>query len=65
MNKEKEEPILVGIKEATKIIGIGRNTLLQLVKIKNFPVIFTGGKYYIIRDELKGWFSKNRGIYIK
>ena len=65
MKEEKQETILIGIKEATKIIGIGRNTLLQLVKIKNFPVIFTEGKYYIIRDELKGWFSKNRGINIK
>lgn len=38
MNKE-ETPMLIGIKEATKIVGIGRNKLLDLVKIKGFPAL--------------------------
>lgn len=62
---KEEEPMLIGIKEATKILGIGRNTLLEMVKIKGFPCISTGGKYYLIRNELEEYFSKNRGIYTK
>ncbi len=65
MNSEKTEPILIGIKEAVEYTGIGRNTLLEMVKIKGFPCISTGGKYYLIRNELEQYFSKNRGIYTK
>lgn len=61
-----EEHMLIGIKEATAVIGIGRNNLLQLIKTsKNAPVIFTGGKYYLIRSEINSWLSKIRGTYKK
>ena len=63
-----QEPILIGIKEATGIIGVGRNYLLDMVKIKGFPCIRNGNKnskIWIIKNELEPWFIKHKGIYIK
>ena len=61
---EENESMLVGIKEATSIIGIGRNKLISLIKSsKNAPVIYTGGKYFLIRSEINPWLSKIRGFY--
>lgn len=64
--ENNQEPILIGIKEATKVIGVGRNTLLEMIKIKGFPLIRgEKGKIYIIKHELIPFFSKHKGIYIK
>lgn len=63
-----QEPILIGIKEATGIIGVGRNCLLDMIKIKGFPCIRNGhknSKIWIIKNELEPWFIKHKGIYIK
>lgn len=44
----------------------GRNNLIQLVKTsKNAPVLYTGGKYFFIKNELADWVSKSRGFYKK
>lgn len=66
MQENKELPMLIGIKEATKVIGVGRNTLLEMTKMKGFPLIRgERGKIYIIKDELVPFFSKHKGIYAK
>jgi len=39
MNNNTEinnKPILVGVEEACKIVGIGRNTMYKLIKMKGF-----------------------------
>lgn len=36
---EDKDALLISVKEASKILGIGRNTLLKLSKIKGFPAI--------------------------
>lgn len=60
---EIEKSMLMNINEATKVIGVGRNTLLKMVKAKGFPAFQEeeNGKYWIIRDELEAFFSKNKG----
>lgn len=39
MNNKQITPSLIGIKEAVEVTGIGRNRLLELVKIKGFPAL--------------------------
>lgn len=64
MKENEKQSMLVGIKEATGIIGIGRNKLIDLIKTsKNAPVIYTGGKYFLIRSEINPWLYKIRGFY--
>lgn len=35
----ENEPILISINQACKLVGIGRNTMLKLAKIKGFPAL--------------------------
>lgn len=60
---DKQEPILIGIKEAVKYTGIGRNTLLKLVKIKGFPALIFPHKILIDKNQLSTWISKNYGTF--
>lgn len=56
--EEKIEPILIGIKEACKLTGIGRNTMLDLVKMDNFPAVkFKKKKISINRQQLIEWVN--------
>ena len=58
MNKEKTEPILIGIKEACELTGIGRNTMLDVVKLDNFPSVkFKKRKILINRQQLIEWVN--------
>lgn len=58
-----EEPMLISVKEAVKITGIGRNTMLELVKLKGFPAIIKPKKIWIDKEELPVWLRKNYGRY--
>ena len=35
----EDEPILISITDACKVVGVGRNTMLKLAKIKGFPAL--------------------------
>ena len=35
----ENEPILISITDACKVVGVGRNTMLKLAKIKGFPAL--------------------------
>lgn len=58
-----QEPLLIGIPEAAQVIGVGRNTMLKMVKIKGFPAIVTKHKIYVDRNNLQQWIEKNYGTY--
>lgn len=38
-NDEKDERIGISIDEARKMLGIGRNLMLELVKLDGFPAV--------------------------
>ena len=35
----EDEPLLISIKDACKVVGVGRNTMLKLAKVKGFPAL--------------------------
>ena len=37
--ENNQEPIFIGINEAAKLMGIGRNLMRDLVKMDNFPAV--------------------------
>ena len=58
-----EEQMRISVKEAVKITGIGRNTMLELAKLKGFPAIIKPKKIWIDKEELPVWLRKNYGRY--
>lgn len=66
-NSEKMETLRFGISvdEARKQLGIGRNLMLQLVKLNGFPAIRFKRKIIINSNKLQDWFDKNYGQYGK
>lgn len=53
------------VDEARKQLGIGRNLMLKLVKMKGFPAIRFKRKIIINGCKLQEWFDKNYGQYGK
>ena len=53
----------ITVDEARKMLGIGRNLMLQLVKVKGFPAIRFKKKIIINKDLLQKWFAENCGQY--
>lgn len=53
------EKIVIAPKEAMAILGVGRNTMYEvLLKDKNFPKFKIGSKFYINKDKLQEWADK-------
>lgn len=53
----------ITIDEARKMLGIGRNLMLQLVKLEGFPAIRFKRKIIINKELLPKWFAENYGQY--
>lgn len=45
------------------MLGIGRNLMLKLVKVKGFPAVRFKRKIIINRGLLPKWFEENCGEY--
>lgn len=52
MNKEA---VLITPAETQKLLGIGRNTLYNLLDEEEFPAFKIGSKYYINKQMLQDW----------
>ena len=55
----------ITVEEARKQLGIGRNLMLKLVKLRGFPAIRFKRKIIINGEKLQDWFNKNYGEYGK
>lgn len=55
----------ITVDEARKQLGIGRNLMLKLVKVDNFPAIRFKRKIIINGNKLQEWFDNNYGQYGK
>lgn len=64
-SKENEMKLGITVEEAKKMLGIGRNLMLQLVKVKGFPAIHFKRKIIINKELLPKWFAENYGQYGK
>ena len=63
MENENNDRILITVEEARKLLGIGRNLMLELVKVKGFPVIKFKRKILINKAKLQEWINENYGEY--
>jgi excisionase family DNA binding protein len=62
-NNIKNEPLLITVKEACNLMNIGRNTMLKLAKIKDFPALVFPHKILIDKNQLPIWIAKNYGNF--
>ena len=59
----ENEPLLITVSEACSFLHIGRNTILDLVKLRGFPALVFPKKILIDRNQLPTWISKNYGKF--
>lgn len=62
-SKKEDMKIGITVDEARMMLGIGRNLMLQLVKVKGFPAIRFKKKIIINKELLPKWFAENCGEY--
>ena len=59
----KDEPILIGVKEACKLMNMGEKAIRKFTKMKGFPAIILPHKILIDKNQLPLWISRNSGTY--
>jgi excisionase family DNA binding protein len=60
---EENERLGLTVDEARKMLGIGRNLMLKLVKVEGFPAVRFKRKIIINKELLPKWFKENCGEY--
>ncbi len=55
MDYQTLNPLLVGIPEAARLIGLGRSKLYELVKTGEIRLVKLGGRSLISVDELRAY----------
>lgn len=63
VNEEKGEKIGINVNEAAKLLGVGRNIMLEFVKMDGFPAIRLKRKIIIDKEALPKWFANSYGKY--
>lgn len=59
----EEKRLGISVDEARKILGIGRNLMLELVKLEGFPAVRFKRKIIINKELMIKWFAENYGKY--
>ena len=57
------DKLSITVDEAAKLLGVGRNTMLEFVKMDGFPAIKLKRKIIIDKEALPKWFTNNYGKY--
>ncbi len=59
----ENDKLTITVNEAAKMLGVGRNTMLEFVKMDGFPAIRLKRKILIDKEALPRWFSNSYGKY--
>lgn len=59
----KEEPILITVKDCSKLLNMSEKTVRKFTKMKGFPAIILPHKILIDRNQLQTFLSKNYGTF--
>ena len=57
------DKLTITVDEAAKMLGVGRNTMLEFVKMDGFPAIRLKRKMIIDKEALPKWFANSYGKY--
>lgn len=56
-----KDKLTLNIDEAAELLGIGRNLMLKLVTVDDFPAIKFKRKIIINKQQLQQWLDKHGG----
>ena len=57
------DKLTITVDEAAKMLGVGRNTMLEFVKMDGFPAIRLKRKIIIDKEALPKWFANSYRKY--
>ena len=57
------DKLTITVDDAAKMLGVGRNTMLEFVKMDGFPAIRLKRKIIIDKEALPKWFANSYGKY--
>ena len=60
---DNNDRLSITVDEEAKLLGVGRNTMLEFTKMDGFPAIKLKRKIIIDKEGLPKWFSNNYGKY--
>jgi len=56
-----EPPLLVGVREAARVLGLGRDTAYQLVREGRLRAVRVGRRVLVPRAELEAFIAREAG----
>lgn len=59
--KKNEKDIFISIEECAELLNVGRNTMLRITKMPNFPAIFLKGRTLIVKSKVIDWVETHTG----
>lgn len=59
----EDKPILITVKDCSKLLNMSEKTVRKFTKIKGFPMIKLPHKILIDKNQLPTWISKNYGTF--
>ncbi len=54
----KDRPLYVGIREAARMMGLGRSSLYKEINATRLPVRKAGKRTLIAVEDIEGWFNR-------
>jgi len=54
------EPLLVGVEEAARALGIGRTSLYEMINRQELTPIRIGRRVLVAADEIRAWVDRQR-----
>ena len=60
---QEDEKLTITVQEAARLLGIGRNIMLELVTLPDFPAIRFKRKILINKAQLQNWLDNNSGKF--
>jgi excisionase family DNA binding protein len=53
----EQDKLTITIDEAAKMLGVGRNFMLEIIKMENFPAVKFNRKILINKEQFISWFN--------
>lgn len=59
----EDKPMLISVKETSKLLNMSEKTVRKFTKMKGFPAIILPHKILIDKNQLQTFLSKNYGTF--
>ena len=60
---EAKEKLVYTVKEAAEVLGVGANTMYELIHRADFPKVPVGARWKIPKQALSDWLMQQAGLH--